>query len=223
MAWRLFRWGSRGEWYETDFPGVFAMAHIFIPDGVRVVIQGSGLYSQELINVIGVQVPGGGPPAVADCAAIALTVRQWWENTYKNMVPATTFVNQITATSMAVAPGPQAQQVSTTVGSRAGTQVSDTVTLCLKLGTNLTGRRNRGRFFSWPAVLTDLQTPDIFTAGYANAMIQVLGDLGARLATAGYVWAIASPTDAAMKPIVRVVAVDRVIDTQKRRKTTAGR
>lgn len=223
MSWRLFNWGARGEWYETDVPGIFTMAHVFIPDGVRVVLQGAGLYNQELINVIGVQVPGGGPPSVGDCLNIATAVRGWWENTYHNMVPATTIMSQIVATSLATAPAPQAQLTSPVVGTRAGTQVSDEVSLCLKLATNLTGRRQRGRFYAWPAVLTDLATPDIFTVGYVSAMRLALGDLGSRLTAAGYVWAVISPTDAAMKPIVRAVAVDAIVDSQRRRTTQHGR
>jgi hypothetical protein len=199
------------------------MAHIFIPDGIRVVLQGNGDYFQELINTVGVQVPGGGPPSYADCLAVAIAVRQWWENTYHNMVGTGVALAQVVATSMASAPGPQAQQTSPVLGVRAGTQTANQNSLCVKLATNSTGRRHRGRFYSWPAVTTDFVSPDIFTTGYVAAMLLALADLGARLATAGYVWAIASPTDAKMYPIVRAVAVDSIVDSQNRRTTQHGR
>jgi hypothetical protein len=223
MAWRLFRWGSRGEWYETDFPGIFTMAHIFIQDAVQVVFQGSGLYAQELINRIGVQVPGGGPASYADCAAIAGACKSWWENTYKNFVVPTTTISQIVATSRASAPAPQAQVTSGVSGSRSGAQTADQNTLCLKLGTNSTGRRHRGRFYPWPASTSDFASPDVYTTAYAAALIIAMGDLGNRLAAAGYIWGVISDADAKIYPIVRVVATDLIVDSQNRRTTQHGR
>lgn len=223
MAWRLFRWGSRGEYYETDFPGIYTMAHIFIPDAIKVTLQGSGGYNQELINTIGVKVPGGATPSYADCLAVAGVVKNWWEVTYKHFVAADVGISQIVATSQASAPAPQAQLTSTAVGDRPGTPAMDAISLCVKLGTNLTGRRHRGRFYSWPPVTADLATPDVFTAAYVNAMQLALGDLGTRIQTAGYIWAILSPTDATAYPIVRAVATDLLVDSQNRRKANHGR
>lgn len=219
--WTLFRWGSRGLWYTTGVAGVF-MAHIFIPDGVRVVVQGIGKDAVELLNVMHVKVPSG-PPSYADCAAIANVFHDWVVNFYKNMWTADSECQQIVATSTAAAPGPQASLPVNQLGTRTGTQVTNDVTLCIKLATHTSGRRHRGRFYAWPAVLTDLSDPNFFTAAYTNGMLGVLGNLAANIQTAGYALGVASYTDATIYPITNFVAVDRVVDAQRRRLPLRGR
>jgi hypothetical protein len=219
--WTLFRWGSRGLWYTTGVAGVF-MAHIFIPDGVRVVIQGIGKDAVELIHVLHVKVPSA-PPSYADCLTIAQTVNTWVGNYYKHMWTPDTECQQVVATSTAAAPGPQATVSGGQLGDRSGTQVTNDVTLCLKLATHTSGRRHRGRFYAWPAALPDLSDPNFFTVGYTNAMLGVMNALGSLLNTAGYTWGIASYTDAQIYPITSVVAVDRVVDAQRRRLPLRGR
>jgi hypothetical protein len=130
---------------------------------------------------------------------------------------------QIVATGMASAPAPQALATGLLAGNRGGTQLPGDATLCIKLATHLSGRRHRGRFYAWPAVQTDLVSPSAYQLSYVNAMLGVLGNLGAALTTAGYALAIASLTDGAMYPVTAFVAVDSIMDAQRRRLPGRGR
>lgn len=222
MAWRLFQWGARGLWYETDVLGVY-MAHIFVVDGVRVVIQAIGGELTEYLNVMHVQVPGGVPASFGDVTAIAGVFLAWYNGQYRNMFPSSLTGTQIVATGMASAPAPQALATGLLAGTRTGTQLPGDATLCVKLATHLSGRRHRGRFYAWPAVQSDLQTASGYTLAYANALLGVLGNLGAALTTAGYALAVASLTDGQMYPVTAFVAVDRIMDAQRRRLPGRGR
>lgn len=220
--WTLFRWGSRGLWYTTGVEGVY-MAHIFLPDGIRCVIQASGSFSQDLLNVIHVQVPGGGPVGYGDVATVANLVASWWDVFYRHMCPSTVHGTQVVATSMASAPGPQVTVALNTNGDRTGVSVPEELTLCVKLASHMSGRRNRGRFYTFPAVLSDLASVDLYTTSYAQAVLGVLGQLGSHILGVGMVWAVFSPTTPGLVGITNLVAVDLIADVQRRRKPGQGR
>jgi hypothetical protein len=222
MAWRLFQWGSRGLWWETDIPGVY-MAHIYIADGVRVVIQAESSENQNMLNVIHARVPGGGPPGFGDVSTIASTVFDWFNTQYRHMFPSTIVGTQIVATGMNAANAAQRQIGLVLGGDRTGPQLPADATLCFKLATNSSGRRRRGRFYPFPACQADLEAPSAYTVAYRNAMQGVLGNLGAALASAGYPWAEASLADGVLYNITDVISVDRLMDHQDRRLPGRGR
>jgi hypothetical protein len=199
------------------------MAHIYIADGVRVVIQAESSENQNMLNVIHVQVPSGGPPSFGDVSTIASTVFDWFNSQYRHMFPTTIVGTQVVATAMNAANAAQRQIGLALGGDRAGVQLPADATLCFKLATNSSGRRRRGRFYPYPAVQTDLEAPSAYTVAYRNAMEGVLGNLGAAILSAGYSWAIASLTDGVMYPIADVISVDRLMDHQDRRLPGRGR
>lgn len=225
MAWRLFTWGSRGDHYETDTAGVYIMAHVFIVDGIQVNFQGHDSHGQELLHVFGVQVPGGVPGSAADCAAVCSVFKQWWDNVYRNMCHTGCELDQVVATCLNTAPAAQHTTADGILGTRIGAFNPPEITLAVKSTTNLSGRRNRGRQYAWPAILTDLLAPDQdqFTDGYATSILGVFNNLVLAVQTAGYRLAIKSNADRAMHPIVNYVLVDHIIDTQKRRLPGHGR
>ena len=199
------------------------MAHVFIPDGVRVVIQAEETTDHtELLHVIHVRVPTP-PPDYAACLSIAQIVATWWQNQYRSICNNKVTLRQVVATGMNAVPAAQATVTSSVAGFLGGVPLTPSIALCLKLATNLTGRRQRGRVYLWPADVGVLQDEQSFVAPYVAAAIGTWTTLGSALAAGGYIWSIASLVDVALHPITRVVAVDTIIDSQRRRLAGRGR
>lgn len=201
------------------------MAHIFIVDGVQVNFQGHSSHGSELLHVFGVQVPGGVPATSADLAVICSTFKQWWDNVYKNMCNTGVEFDQVVATALNTVPAAQHTTGGGTLGTRVGAIMPPEITLACKLTTNLSGRRNRGRQYAWPAIETDLLAPDDdqFTDGYATSILGSFNNLVLAVQTAGYRLAIKSNADRAMHAGSSYVLVDHIVDTQKRRLPGHGR
>jgi len=196
------------------------LAHIFIPDGVRVVVQANGPSGQEFLHVFHVKTPAS-PPAYADLVTMSDAFHSWLINDYKNMWASDIQAVQIVLTSMASAPGPQYTLGEAVPGVRAGDTNPSEITLAIKATTHNSGRSNRGRQYAWPAVAFDIDTNDRYTDAYKTAIVGVFNSLVARVQSSGYLLGVGSLHDAAVKPIASYVAVDRTIDSQRRR--TAGR
>lgn len=201
------------------------MAHVLIPDGAQVNFQGHSSHGSELLHTFGVKTTDGTSFSAADCAAVNLVFKQWWDNVYKNMCNTGVELDQVVTTALNTVPAAQATLGDGTLGGRAGVFNPPEVTLAVKAATNLSGRRNRGRQYAWPAIETDLLAPDNdqFTDGYAASITGVFNNLVLAVQTAGYILAIHSKADRAMHPISRYVLVDHIIDTQKRRLPGHGR
>ena len=220
MAWELFQWGSRGLWYKTPVVGVY-MAHIFIPNGARIVVQGQGTAGQELLHTFHAINPAGAFDYAA-CLAVANAVSQWCTNFYKHMWASGIHMNQVVVTGTDAVPAAQATVGNTTPGDRAGISLPSSLSLTLKYATNTSGRRHRGRVYGWPAVENDYLDEDAYTPAYVTAMLGVFGNLITALNTAGYPLAIGSYTDAKVYPVLRVVAVDDIMDSRRRRTKNQG-
>lgn len=200
------------------------MAHVFIPNGIRVALRGHGPEGQELLNTFHVISPSA-PPSAADCAAVNDVMFNWWQAIYKNMVCTTCEATDSVSTGMNGVPAAQHQRIIGTLGTRIGTQVPPNVTLSVKAGTALSGKRNRGRNFAWPFVFADLQLPgeDRVSDVYRSAINSVFNALVSRMNTAGYTLGVFSQADAAIHPIASYAAVDDYIDSQRRRILGRGR
>lgn len=224
VPWTEFVWGSRGIWSTTGIQDIFVMAHVLIPYGIRTVLRGHASFGGMLLNVFHFRAPTATPSA-ADCHAVNLIVNTWWYNNYKQMCNTGVEATDVVSTSIAQLPGPQDQLVIGVLGTRLGTFVTPNTTLCLKAGTTLSGRTNRGRSYPWPMVALDLLLPDEYrvTDTYRAAIVGVFNNLVGAANSGGYPLVVRSGVDRALKPIVRYVAVDDYIDAQDRRLGARGR
>jgi hypothetical protein len=222
--WTEFRWGSRGQWTTTGVQGVFIMAHVFIPNGIRAVLRGHASEGQELLHVFHFRAPTATPSA-ADCLAVNAIVNFWFANSYRNMLNTGVQGDDVVSTSIAVNPAPQAQTIVGVLGNRIGLFVTPGVTLKLKAGTGNSGRRNRGGQYVWPFISTDLLTPgnDRVTGTYRTAILGVFNTLVGQANTNGYPLCVRSGADAALKPIISYIAVDDYTDSISRRLLGHGR
>jgi hypothetical protein len=218
--WTLFRWGSRGLWYFTGVPEVY-VSHIFIPNGIRVVLFAEAGTGQQLLHVFHMQGPNAAPD-YTDCLSAAQIVGTWWGSNYRNMVANTTVGRQVVATGMNSAPAAQATVLLTLAGTRPGNSAPGEISCALKWFTHSSGRRNHGGPRGFPPNVLDY-VGDRFQASYITAMLGVFGNLLISAATGGYPVVIASLADVALKPIAGVTNVDDIIDSQRRRTLGRGR
>ena len=214
LAWRLFRWGSRGFYYDIGAEDVYVAAR-FIPNTVRVVMRFQGPEGQTILNIFHART--GGPVAYGDCFVIATSFINWWSSQYKNMVNNTYYLNSVTAVGIDRFNSAQDVEFSAVAGSRIGPAWAPEQTLCVKASTHTAGRRYRGRVYPLPGVSSDLINPDRVTLLYRSAITGVLNNLLAQMNTAGYPLVVASLVNQAAYPIAQWVAVDDALDTQRRR------
>lgn len=219
MAWDPFQWGSRGLWYTTPEEGIY-VAHEFIPNGIRVVLEGTDTTAQHMLHVFNVRGPNAAPD-YADCLAAATAVASWWDTQYRNMVTSLIAGRRVVATGLNAVPAAQATVLLTTVGNRGATPLPASVSCGLKWYTHSSGRRHYGRVFAWPMSQNDANG-DLFTPAYMGAIIGVMNNLLLSLNTAGYPLVIFSRTDLALYNVSGVVAIDSVVDSRRRRLTGRG-
>lgn len=197
------------------------MAVIFIPDTVRIVVRGQGTSGQELLHTLHAVNPGGAPDYTF-CLGVANVVSQWCTNFYRHMWASGIAMRDVVVTG-ADRPNPaQAQVPNLSAGDRAGIGLPSQITLRLKYGTNQAGRRHEGGVSLWPAVENDYLDEDRFQPAYVAAGIAVMTQLLANLNANGSPQAIGSYTTPAAYPIMRVLAVDDLLDSRRRRTNGRG-
>lgn len=222
MAWTLFNWGSRGPTWDTG-GGVY-VAFIPIPNCVQVNLKGHDEDGNELLHVFDV-IKSGAPPVYSDCLNIALAVKGWVNTDFKTYLRDDTHVDQIVATSRAEVNGPQATVGLLVTGVRATVNpLPSEVTVALKKSSLRAGRSYRGRFFAWPFMEADLQSPDAnqVTTEFAALVAGVYSNLIDAMHTGGWELGVASNVLAQVNPVESITMVDLTIDRQGRRSSGRG-
>jgi hypothetical protein len=222
VAWRLFNWGSRGPTYDAG-NGVY-MAGIFINQCVQVNVQGIDGVGDELEHVFHVAVTND-LPTYDDCLAVADAVGEWYGANYIGILPTVIKGVQIVATSAAELDGPQATHDLAFLGGLVLlAPLPSSVTLCIKKSTGLSGRRHRGRFYTWPAWVAVIVESE-FLDTYAASVIGCFLALKATLTAIGAVMVVRSLATPGgnLFPITNFVVVDLHADSQRRRLPGRGR
>lgn len=201
------------------------MAHTLIPFGVQINLQGAYPDGQELMHVFGAQVTHA-PITHADCENIGNVVSSWAAASLVTLLNPLIVITQLTVTARDLVNGAQDSRALGVIGTDSpGNILPPSTTLALKKVTGVRGRRNRGRFFVWPANQShqDSTHPSLFKPAYVAQAISVYLNLMSDLDTAGTPLSILSETDAAAKPVLNIVAVDYAMDSQRRRDLGRGR
>jgi hypothetical protein len=200
------------------------MAEIFINQCVQVNLQGIDGVGDELEHVFHVAVVHD-LPTYDDCLAVADAVGAWYGADYISVLPTLIKGVQVVATSAAELDGPQAtHDLAFLAGSVAEAPLPSSVTLCIKKSTGLSGRRHRGRFYTWPAVVSVIIESE-FKDTYAAAVIAQFLLLKAALTAIDAVLVVRSLATPLgnLFPVVNFVAVDLHADSQRRRLPGRGR
>lgn len=225
MAWRPFNWGSRGPHYDTGI-GVY-VATILVDHGIQVTLFGHDTRNGELLHVFHVFASAAHPTAT-DCDTVCNVVDAWTDSGAHpliGIIPPSTFVDRVVATSIAEVNGPQHEKAIGNVGTMGGHTLPSQNTLALKKGTARRGRRRRGRFFAWPPTVDALDHDDgnLFDASYVTEAVAVYTQLLNSLTTASYPLSVFSQADGALYTVTDIVAVDHLVDSQNRRGGGRGR
>jgi hypothetical protein len=220
MAWTLFNWGSRGLHYNAG-NGVY-VAQVLIPRAMQINLRGFDTYGNELLHVFGAVVASGAV-GFSDCDAVAIAVANWASTSggLKELIPTTFEIVDATVTARDVLNGPQATRIVGAVGTRAGDAAPGSVTLALKKAGEIAARWARGRFYTWPMVTTDY-LENAFIGTYVAEAIASYNTLRTDLDAAGYPLVVLSNSHASAEPIQVILAVDSLVDCQRRRLSGRG-
>jgi hypothetical protein len=197
------------------------LAHIFIPNGIRIVMEATGPGGQQYMHVFHARGPNV-TPDYTDVLTAAQTVNAWWGGQYRQMVMSGVVGRRTVATGMNTVPAAQATVYTSLPGLRAGVIAPSEVSCAVQFFTHLSGRRNHGGARGFPPVTTDYNG-DHFTGAYLGAMQGVFQNLINAMNTAGYPLAIASLEDVQVKIIAGVDIIDDVVDSERRRTVNRGR
>lgn len=201
------------------------MAHIFIPRCIQGTLFGvNTVTGQQLEHVFDFEAPG--TVSAADCQAVCNLLLTWWQNNYRSHVGSHCSSVRAVAVGRDQFEGATYEIAGSTPGLiTAGTVLPAEATCSIKLaGTNI-GRSRRGRKYVWPQRTSqlDLANSDMWSQAAVDSWVLDFGNLLANAATAGYPVRIASNRRATLYPVSRVIAVDRIVDSQRRRTLGHGR
>jgi len=223
MPWRAFNWGSRGPHYEV-LTGVYVAA-IYIPKCVQGTLFATNVTTgQQLLNVFDFEAPAT-PVTAADCQAICNQLVTWWVNSYRHLCGNNILAVRAVGVGRDQFEGATWENAMSTNRDRAGTPNPSEVTLAVKMAGNNTGRSRRGRKYMFPAVTTDLVAlgADQYTTTYVNAAVASLESLRTAVLGIGMPMKIASNVRGTLYPISRILVVDLLQDSQRRRSAGRGR
>ena len=178
-------------------------------------------------------------PDVANLTALATAVKAWWLAQMKPLQPTSVLMNEVVATDMSSATGPQVSIPAVTgdQGVVSSPSLPNNCSLAVSFRTASRGRSFRGRNYIpalWEQGVDDNTVQPTIVAAIQLAYEQLIIDTG--IAAAGWTWGIASRfhgVDAQHKPIPRatgiftpivsVVIVDPTVDSARRRLPGRGR
>lgn len=172
-----------------------------------------------------------GPVDEASLQAIATAVWDWWELTAAPLIPDEVLLREVVATDLTTQNGDQYVYApdTTTTGEITGNVQPNEVSLCMSLRSDSRGRSARGRLF-WPAISQNsmIDANNVSTT-FANSFIAAgLSLIGicqeiAPLTIVSYVSNKAPrPGGPVYFPVTNATLVDRVVDSQRRRKPGNG-
>lgn len=202
----------------------------FIPAPNIVMVEMRALSSgQQVENRIHVNVLHA--PTLADLNTITPYFWDWWQNTYAPLLPATVELVEVVATSLHVENGLQdtyAPSVGVVGGDITGALPNE-VSLCISLRTGTRGRSARGRFY-WLAIPIGSMADqnNVETAfgsscvGAVQTLINGLEDIGQPTIVSYRTNNAPRPGGPVYFPISSAMLVDRLVDSQKRRKPGVG-
>lgn len=170
------------------------------------------------------------PWDVAGLGTLATAMSTWESGTAKPMRNTGTELILIRAVDASTQNGPGVEVGQAIVGTNAGASTPNNVTICVKLGTGLTGRSFRGRHY-WLGMSVSMIDPSLsgntITSAAQIAIVAALAKFlpggGAGLPS-GTQWVVASKfankaprATGVVTPIINVGLSDTYFDSQRRR------
>jgi hypothetical protein len=170
-------------------------------------------------------------PTLADLNTITPYFWDWWQNTYAPLLPASVELVEVVATSLHVENGLQDTYAPSVgvVGEDITGALPNEVSLCISLRTGTRGRSARGRFY-WLAIpLGSMADQNNVTTAFGSSCVSAVQTLINGLTDIGQPTIVSYRANNAPRPggpvyfpISSSMLVDRLVDSQKRRKPGVG-
>lgn len=176
-----------------------------------------------------------GTPTSAEMATLGSLVVGWYTNDYRNQLPTAVTLNEIYLRDISQQSGPILSVTSTLplAGALTGQVLPNNVTFTVSLRTGLAGRSYRGRIYVTGIRFADVASsePNSLVAARANGIVASWNALRNALlvnlqpyqmCVVSRYTNLAPRTTAVVTPVTNVLAVDRVLDSQRRRLPKRG-
>jgi hypothetical protein len=197
-----------------------------VPNGVEFEIHWT-LDSQQCENRMFVDM--GAPPTDLTMASLGGAVETWVNDVYKLFLSSAITFTEILLTDKSVAGGAQVTIPLGFNGSIGTETFPNETSFCVSLRTGLSGRSFRGRWYMPPPLLADRVGNNRVTADYVSASVNALQSLINSIADSGFnagVCSFVSGGAPRVPPVITrytaAVAVDNILDSQRRRKPGNG-
>jgi len=163
---------------------------------------------------------------------IATIAWEWWRDEYAAVLPSSINLREVVCTDMSSQNGGQVTYAPVTniVGGITGGGLPNEVAVCVSLRTGVRGRSARGRLFTLGVAGSQMADENTINATADSLITTAVQALINAIAAKNYVPVIVSyRSNNAPRPggpvyfvITSAVIVDRVVDSQKRRKPGVG-
>jgi hypothetical protein len=167
----------------------------------------------------------------SDLEEVAILGWNWWEDTYGPNVGNNTALREVVCTDLTASDGGQFTYAPSTgvAGSKSPILPNESA-FCISLHSASRGRSARGRWFAGSLSANDRADANTLTAVYVNDFVTALQALINAISTSGRALVIVSyrhnnaprPGGPVYYPVTAAVAVDAIIDSQRRRKPGVG-
>lgn len=155
----------------------------------------------------------------------------WWQNTYAAVLPSTVALVESVATDLSSINGGQFTYAPATgvVGGNLTSPLPNEVSLAVSLRSSARGRSARGRFYVLAIPSGEMVDPNTVETVYASQCVSAAQTLINDAQDVAPLTIVSYRTNNAPRPggpvyfpVVSAVIVDRVVDSQKRRKPGVG-
>jgi hypothetical protein len=185
----------------------------------RQLLDGQRTMNRIHVDMLGTPVASDILQLIGDCA-------QWWVDNVAPLVAATCILREVYGKSLETEPGPEATFSAglPQAGASGSPGLPNNVSLAMSLRSNQTGRSARGRWF-WQGFTEDGVVGSLVNSGHVSSIDAALTALKGTIDADGWVWVIVSYNTAGAPrvggpvyfPVLDVLAVDTVVDSQRRR------
>jgi len=163
--------------------------------------------------------------AAADAAALHTIIDNWWETLIRPQVSVNLTLHEFYMTDMSTQTSPTYSFPRTPplAGQMTGECAPNNVAFCISLRTNARGRSARGRNYITGIPVSVLTLSEVTTV-WSSAIEGAYDNLRGLTSSSPWVMAIVSKrnnkewrTTALIQPVTAVIALDNVVDSQRRR------
>lgn len=178
-----------------------------------------------------VMVDALGPVTPALLESTAILAWNWWELHYGANVGSNVHLVEVLCTDLTTDTGAQFTYApdTTTTGAKPA-PLPNEVAFCISLRSGSRGRSARGRWFAVSLSGNDRSDPNTLTGAYVSDLVAAMTLLINDLNTAGTPLVIVSyrhagvirPGGPVYFPVTSALAVDNIVDSQRRRKPGVG-